>query len=338
MWAILRATSLAPGRRAWPIVWLILVAAGCSGSGAGGWGLVSRDRYDSLQTQNRSLAERARAQQTEIENLRLHSRSVEDQLIRAEEDLARLDDNSHRQQQKLANFKRERDELDDRYGKRQLGANTIPPALSGRLSDLADRYPSLHYDPKSGISKFDTDVLFDSGEADLTPSARRMLGEFADIFQSPEARDLKIMVVGHTDGRGIKGREARQKYPNNWHLSTARAVAVVERLREAGLPESRMGVAGFAQHQPISPNDTASAEEEPPGGNFRRRPRNAGRRLDRDVEQRLSVSGNSEVGSGKWEVGGAASAPLPRHREFDPSPFRLPHSQFRIRSGKGIAF
>ncbi len=188
-------------------------------------------------------------------------RSVEDQLIHAEEDLARLDDNSHRQQQKLANFKHERDELDERYGQRQIGVNSIPPALSGRLSELADRYPSLHYDPKSGISKFDTDVLFDSGEADLTPAARRMLGEFAEVFQSPEARDLKIMVVGHTDPRGIKGREARQKYPNNWMLSTARAVSVVERLREAGLPEKRMGVAGFAQYQPISSNDTASSRK-----------------------------------------------------------------------------
>ena len=169
----------------------------------GGWhrsparGLHVASALLGLQTQNRTLAERARAQQTEIENLKIHSRNVEDQLIRAEEDLAKLDDRSHRQQQKLANFKREHDELDDRYGRSgPITTNSIPPGLSGRLSDLAERYPSLHYDPKSGISKFDTDVLFDSGEADLTPSARRMLGEFADIFQAPEARDLKIMVVG----------------------------------------------------------------------------------------------------------------------------------------------
>ncbi len=244
----------------------LVPTVGCSpSSGASSWGsfgMVPRTRYDSLQTQNRTLAERARAQQTEIENLKLHSHNVEDQLIRAEEDLAKLDDRSHRQQQKLANFKREHDELDTRYGPRgNVATNSIPASLSGRLSDLAERYPSLQYDPKSGISKFDTDVLFDSGEADLTPSARRMLGEFADVFQAPEARDLKIMVVGHTDGRGIKGREARQKYPNNWHLSAARAVSVVERLREAGLPENRMGVAGFAQYQPISSNDTPTSRK-----------------------------------------------------------------------------
>jgi chemotaxis protein MotB len=250
------------------VAWALVTLAGCSSSSGGGsswasgWGVVPKSRYDSLTSQNRTLAERARAQQTEIENLRLHSRNVEDQLIQAEEDLARLDDHDHRQQQKLANFKHEHDELDKRYGRpAHSSTNAMPAALSGRLAELAERYPSLHYDPKSGVSKFDTDVLFDSGEAQLTPSARRMLGEFADVFQAPEARDLKIMIVGHTDGRGIKGREARQKYPNNWHLSAGRAVAVVERLREAGLPENRMGIAGFAQYQPISPNDTASSRK-----------------------------------------------------------------------------
>ena len=202
-----------------------------------------------------------RSQQTEIENLKLHSHNVEDQLIRAEEDLAKLDDHNNRDRQKLANFKHEHDQLEQRYGRagRAYNPGALPAELTGRLADLADRYPSLHYDAESGISKFDSDVLFDSGDAHLTPQARKMLSEFADIFQSPEARDLKIMVVGHTDKRGIKGREARAKYPNNWHLSTARAVAVIEQLREAGLPENRMGVAGFSQYQPISPNDTAES-------------------------------------------------------------------------------
>ena len=80
----------------------------------------------------------------------------------------------------------------------------MPAELSSRLADLADRYPSLHYDEESGVSKFDTDVLFDSGEAQLTVPARKMLGEFAEIFQAPEARDLKIMVVGHTNARASR--------------------------------------------------------------------------------------------------------------------------------------
>ena len=119
----------------------------------------------------------------------------------------------------------------------------------------------MQYDPKTGISKLDTDLLFDSGDAQLKGGADRILSEFADIFKSPEARDLKIMVVGHADALGIKGREVRQRYPSNWHLSAGRALAVADKLRKAGIPESRMGVTGFGQYQPISPNDSAQARQ-----------------------------------------------------------------------------
>ena len=100
--------------------------------------------------------------------------------------------------------------------------------------------------------------LFDPGEAQLKPDAERMLADFAAVLQSPEARDLKIMVVGHTDNLKIARKELRERHPDNWHLSTARALAVADHLKKAGLPEERMGIAGFGGHQPISPNTTAS--------------------------------------------------------------------------------
>jgi chemotaxis protein MotB len=223
--------------------------------------IVPKSQLESAKAQNRTLCEQSRAQLAEIENLKVHKRNVEDQLIHAEEDLAKLDAEVGRDRQKLANFKTERARLKSQAGGISTGGNAIPPDLSGRLAELAYRYPSLQYDPKTGISKLDTDVLFDSGETDLKPGAEKLLGEFAQIFQAPEARELKIMVVGHTDTRGIKGREARAKYPTNWHLSASRALSVADRLREAGMPEDRMGVAGFGQHQPISPNDTAESRQ-----------------------------------------------------------------------------
>jgi len=201
--------------------------------GCGGCGSVSQGKYTAWQSQNRMLTEQSRAQLAEIENLKIHSRRVEDQLIHAEQELARLDQSRQR-----------------------VGRNAVPPGLGNRLADLASRYPFLQYDAATGISKFDTDVLFDSGDATLRQQGDSILEEFADIFRSPEARDLKIMVVGHADSQGIKGRELRDKYPNNWHLSAGRALAVADQLRKAGIPESRMGVAGFGQYQPVSSNES----------------------------------------------------------------------------------
>jgi chemotaxis protein MotB len=206
-----------------------LVSCGC---------VASKSQVTALQSQNRTLNEQARAQLAEIENLKIHSRNVEDRLIRAEEDLARAEQSG-----------------------RQSARGAMPPGLNARLADLAQRFPVLQYDPATGISKFDTDLLFDSGDDKLRPGADRILAEFAQVFQSPEARELKIMVVGHADSQGIKGRELRERYPSNWHLSAGRALVVAEHLRRAGIPESRMGVTGFGQFQPIASNDTADTRQ-----------------------------------------------------------------------------
>ncbi len=212
----------------------------CGAIASSGCTMVSQSRYATLQSQNRTLTEQTRAQLAEIENLKIHTRHVEDQLIQAEEDLARADQQHSRQ---------------------KLAGNQLPQGVSGRLVDLSSRYPSLQYDPNTGVSKLDTDFLFDSGDAELKGGAERILGEFAEIFQSPEGRELKIMVIGHTDAQGIKGREVRQRYPNNWYLSAGRALAVADRLRKAGIPQERMGVVGFGQYQPVSANDTAEARQ-----------------------------------------------------------------------------
>ena len=129
--------------------------------------------------------------------------------------------------------------------------------MSRQLAELSRRYPSLQFDPETGVSKLDTDILFDSGEAVLKPGAEKLLDELVQVMKSPAAGNLKIMVAGHTDNQLIAGRGAREKYPDNFHLSTARALAVSERMKKAGLPEHRMAVAGFGPYQPIASNANA---------------------------------------------------------------------------------
>jgi len=221
----------------------LVLAAGC--------GFVPQSKYAAAQSQNRVLMEQNRAYVAEIENLKIHTRSVEDQLINAEEDLARADQQRQRDR-KLAG---------GRGGFGALRGENLPPGLSGQLAELARRYPAFQFDPQTGASKVDTDVLFDSGRAGLRPETRQMLDDLAQVFRSPEARELKIMVVGHTDSQNIRGREVREQYPTNWHLSAGRALNVAEYLRSVGIPEERMGVAGFGQFQPVAANDNSTARQ-----------------------------------------------------------------------------
>ncbi len=217
---------------------------------------VPQSQLTASRLQNQALAEQCRAQLAEIENLKVHSRHTEDQLIRTEEELALLEEQVGLDGKQLANYRRERAELHQQFKGLANGRARVPPEVSTQLAELSQRYPALQFDPATGISKLDTDVLFASGQAELKPGAEQMLGELVRVLKSPQAAEMKIMVVGHTDNQRIAKKPAREKFPNNFHLSAARALAVADQMRQKGLPEQRMGVAGFGPHQPIAPNAT----------------------------------------------------------------------------------
>lgn len=224
------------------------LAAGCS--------VVPSSDLNDLKSQNASLSENNRVQTARIDNLQVHCRTIEDQLIDAERQLALLDEQRDLDRTRLTNYQFEHNRLQSQFD----GMSGRPSMLSGQVSRqiaaISSRYPSLHFDPHTGISKLDTDILFDVGTAKLKPGADAVLAEMARVMKTPEASDLRIMVVGHTDDRLLTKKPARDQYRSNFDLSADRALVVCDALRTAGLPESRLGVAGFGSHQPIAPNIT----------------------------------------------------------------------------------
>jgi len=66
--------------------------------------------------------------------------------------------------------------------------------------------------------------------------------------------DGDIQVSGHTDDVPI--RTAR--FPSNWELSAARAIAVVRLLRQLGIPETKMQAVGHGANRPIATNSHAA--------------------------------------------------------------------------------
>ena len=75
----------------------------------------------------------------------------------------------------------------------------------------------------------------------------RLLGEVFHQLPYP------VRIEGHTDSVAIRSARFR----NNWELSAARAVAVLECLTDkGGMPESRMMIAGFADTKPVADNST----------------------------------------------------------------------------------
>ena len=103
---------------------------------------------------------------------------------------------------------------------------------------------------------FQSEVLFPSASSDLNPGGKDQIAKLArtlnDISRRiPNELNWVLRVDGHTDALPIR----TAKFPSNWELSSARAIAVVKQLRRFGVPAKRLVAAGFGQFQPLDPRD-----------------------------------------------------------------------------------
>jgi chemotaxis protein MotB len=156
--------------------------------------------------------------------------------------------------QRLGNLENEREALKGKiFNLTKNIQNPLPDSATRRFQDLDRRFKGFNFDPDTGVSKFSSDVVFDSGSAIVKSGANPILSEFAKIMGEGEARRLSILVVGHTDDQRISARTAKL-HPSNWDLSAHRAIAVVKSLETKGLKPSRMGVSGYSMYQPVAPN------------------------------------------------------------------------------------
>lgn len=99
-------------------------------------------------------------------------------------------------------------------------------------------------------------ILFDSGRSDLKKEGQEALAQVAAVLASIENRDFQV--AGHTDNIPIKSA----RFPSNWELSTARAVVVTKWLTEKGLDANRVSAAGYADTQPVAPNDAPDGRQQ----------------------------------------------------------------------------
>jgi chemotaxis protein MotB len=120
----------------------------------------------------------------------------------------------------------------------------------GRLRELLGKQQGLRIVGDRFV--FQSEVLFDQGSAEMGTAGERQLDALAvtliDISQRiPKDIDWVLRVDGHTDTDPI----STPRFPSNWELSSARAIAVVRHLIERGLPANRLVAAGFGQYQPL---------------------------------------------------------------------------------------
>jgi chemotaxis protein MotB len=103
---------------------------------------------------------------------------------------------------------------------------------------------------------FQSEVLFETGSADLGEAGRRQMGQLAATLTQiapriPKELNWVLQVDGHTD----RVRIATERFPSNWELSAARAISVVKFLISEGIPAERLTAAGYGEFQPLDERD-----------------------------------------------------------------------------------
>lgn len=123
-------------------------------------------------------------------------------------------------------------------------------AVKAAMADLINKNVIVVRTTPQGIEvEIQTDILFDSGTAVLSPQAIHIMQRLAVVltnFPNP------VRVEGHTDNMPIH----TTVFPSNWELSAARSASVVHLLMEKGIEPTRLAVIGVGEYRPVADNAT----------------------------------------------------------------------------------
>lgn len=121
-------------------------------------------------------------------------------------------------------------------------------------SELAD-YITLSQTPRGIELSTDSELMFESAQADLSPQAQRFLHNLSLMLSRCACN---IIVEGHTDPLPINSKF----FPSNWELSSARASSVVRFLIDEGIAAERLMAVGRADTKPFRPTGDALKKEQ----------------------------------------------------------------------------
>jgi chemotaxis protein MotB len=128
----------------------------------------------------------------------------------------------------------------------------------GRLREVLGNRPDIRIEGDRFV--FPSELLFDSGSAEIGVEGQQQLAQLATTLKSvaatiPSDIDWILRIDGHTDRRPIN----TVKFPSNWELSTARALSIVKYLITQGIAPKRLVAAGFGEFHPLDKRNTPEA-------------------------------------------------------------------------------
>ncbi|AQQ72457.1 Root adhesin [Limihaloglobus sulfuriphilus] len=218
-------------------------------------GCVAKKDYDSLRMQNRLQAQQLSNAESELRTAKLEVEKLQKQLDAIRQSQAAGKGACSEEIALLETAIAEKNELIKQLQDQLLkSGGVLPTELNMLLEEFAAGTDMVEFDEETGSLKFKSDLLFEPGSDKLSSSAVKSIETLCAILNSQEAADFDAIIAGHTDDMRIAKPATRQKHPTNWHLSTNRAISVIQEMTDNGIAPQRLSARGFGEYRPIAEN------------------------------------------------------------------------------------
>lgn len=138
-------------------------------------------------------------------------------------------------------------------------ARSVDSATSIFNAEIKNKKVRISEDERGFVISIGADQYFESGSATIYDNQANT-EFFIKLASLLSAIPNDIRIEGHTDSGAFKaGSQGEIEFGNNWGLSTARAIAVLEKIfqddQTGKLNKDQFSVAGYADTRPIASND-----------------------------------------------------------------------------------
>jgi len=204
-----------------------------------------------LEAQLQQEEDRRRKLQQQIDAVSGDIAIKEQALSDADRKFAELQQQLVQTQQEQAELKLTVEELNRQRTEEAAHFAKLQDALKSELNESRVEISQLKN--RMTVIKLTSEVLFNSGSAEIRPEGKRVLSLIAESLNAYPERAISI--EGHTDNVPV-GRHSR--YVSNWELSAARALAAVDFFRQKSrVDPGRLQMVGLGEFHPVASNDTA---------------------------------------------------------------------------------
>ena len=213
----------------------------------------TRENYENLKKSYDALE--ANSSSALAENSR-RNRELLAELEEKEKALAKEQGRLEKLEKDLAARSRRVDELEGLISAKDAKMNALKNSLSKALTNFEGRGLTVEQREGKVYVSMENKLLFNSGSWAVGPEGKKAVQQLGEVLaQNP---DIAVLIEGHTDNVPYGGSG---QLTDNWDLSTKRATAIVQILREnSGIDPQNLTAAGRGEYAPIAGNETAEGK------------------------------------------------------------------------------